>query len=95
MMSGAPLLPGALGPLASRCVHRLSCAALRLLASRSLSWVVRLASGGAGVGGGEGIGPIHSSPIAEELEEEVAGTPLILRCAITSVFNFRFTFISF
>ena len=83
MMSGAPLLPGALGPLASRCVHRLSCAALRLLASRSLSCVVRLASGGAGVGGGEGIGPIHRSPIAEEEEE---GLPLILQIAITSVF---------
>ena len=76
------MLPGALGPLASRCVHRLSCAALRLLASRSLSCVVRLASGGAGVGGGEGIGPIHRSPIAEEEE----GLPLILQIAITSVF---------
>ena len=67
MMSGAPLLPGALGPLASRCDHRFSCAALRRLASRSLSCVVRLASGGAGVGGGDGIGPTHMSPTAEAL----------------------------
>ena len=82
MMSGAPLLPGALGPLASRCVHRFICAALRRLASRSLSCVVRLASGGAGVGGGEGSRSTHMSPIAEEEEE---GAPLILRSLQSSI----------
>ena len=40
----------------SLAVHRLSCAALLRLASRSLSCVVKAASGGAGVGGGDGGG---------------------------------------